>query len=216
MMKRLVILLSVCAIAGYGCSNATTTQKSTAWGSVIGTAVGAGVGYAVGGGKGAAIGAGTGLLVGGLAGMGVGKYMDHQEQELRQALAASEAASIQREQDVLALSFKSDVMFDVDSATVNPGFYDEIDRVGAVLVRYPETTILIEGHTDSTGSEEYNLKLSERRAAEVQKLLVARGVAAGRVQTIGMGESKPLADNTTEAGRQLNRRVRILIRPNQV
>jgi len=189
------------------------TQKGAAIGAGIGTAVGAGVGYAVGGKKGAAIGAGTGLLVGGLSGAAIGKYMDNQERELREGLARTEAASIQREQDILAVTFKSDFMFDVNSSVIKPGAYQEIDRVAQVLNKYPQTRIRVEGHTDSTGSEEYNQKLSESRAEAVKNALITRGIDPARIETIGMGESSPIADNTTEAGRQLNRRVRVVIIP---
>jgi len=111
MKKTILAVVMITALSFSGCANMNKTQKGTAWGAAIGTVVGAGVGYAIGGGKGAAIGAGAGLAVGGLSGAAIGNYMDKQEAEMRQALANAEAASIQREQDVLAVSFKGDFSF---------------------------------------------------------------------------------------------------------
>lgn len=213
-MKKLAgIIIVIMTFSISGCATDTKTKKGTVIGATVGTVVGAGVGYAVGGKKGAAIGAGSGMIVGGLTGASVGRYMDNQEREMRQALADAEAASIQREQETLAVSFKADVLFDFDSAVIKPGAYDEVDRVAQVLNRYPQTRIQIEGHTDSTGTETYNLDLSQRRADAVKNALVARGVDPARLQTIGFGESKPIAGNDTEAGRQMNRRVKIVIVP---
>lgn len=212
-MKQALVLIVVMSLLAAGCATDTRTKKGAVIGGALGTAVGAGVGYAVGGKKGAAIGAGSGLIVGGLTGAAIGKYMDNQERELREALASAEAASIQREQEVLAVTFTSDVMFDHDSAVLKTGAYDEIARVAQVLIKYPQTVIRIEGHTDHAGAEDYNLKLSEQRAQAVKIALAAKGVEAARMQTIGFGEAKPIADNTTEAGRQMNRRVNIIIAP---
>jgi outer membrane protein OmpA-like peptidoglycan-associated protein len=210
-MKRICALLIVCVLCAVGC--ATKTKTGTAVGAGVGTAIGAGVGYAIGGKKGAAWGAGTGLVVGSLTGMGIGRYMDHQEQELQQAIAASEAASMRREQDILILTFKADFMFDVNSAAVKPGLRSEIERVSAVLSRYPETRIRVEGHTDSTGGEAYNQTLSERRAEAVKSELVAQNIAPARIQTLGFGMTRPVATNETPEGRQQNRRVQVVIIP---
>ncbi len=192
------------------------TEQGALVGAGLGAATGAIIGQAIGHNTGSTlVGAAAGALVGGVAGGMIGNYMDRQEQELRQALANVEAASIRRDQDILAITFRSDVLFDVDSAVLKPGAYDEIDRVANVLTKYPQTRIRVEGHTDSTGSEAYNLKLSQERALAVKRALVGRGVDPARIEVVGYGESKPIATNSTEAGRQMNRRVNIVIIPVQ-
>jgi outer membrane protein OmpA-like peptidoglycan-associated protein len=164
--------------------------------------------------KAAAIGAAAGAAIGGLAGAGVGRMMDNQEAEMRQALATSEEVAVRREGDLIALTLKGDVTFDVDSDVVLPGLYNELDRIAQILIKYPQTTIVVEGHTDSTGSDAYNQGLSERRALSVQRLLVDRGVAPARISTVGYGEARPVATNDTPEGRQMNRRVEIRVNPN--
>ncbi|MEJ2726680.1 MAG: OmpA family protein [Deltaproteobacteria bacterium] len=192
----------------------TKTQKGGAYGAAGGAAAGAIIGQVIGGNTESTLwGAAIGAAVGGLGGAGVGKMMDNQERDMRQALAASEAAAVNREGNLLAVTFKGDVTFDTNSTVVKPGLYGEINRVAGVLNRYPETLIRVEGHTDSVGSEEYNMDLSLRRANSVGDLLVQRGVNSGRIQPVGFGETMPVATNATEAGRQLNRRVEIKIAP---
>ena len=209
--------LAMIAMAMWGCAEPQTkTQQGAVYGTGIGAAVGAGLGQVIGGNtKSTLVGAGIGALLGGVAGGSIGRYMDNQEAALKQQFAASEAANIKRDADVLAVTFKSDVLFDVNSAVLKPGAYTEINRVSQVLVQYPQTTVQIAGHTDSTGSEEYNQKLSEERAMSVQNALISQGVTPSRLRTIGFGESQPVADNGTEAGRQLNRRVVVTIVPQQ-
>lgn len=211
-MKKLLLLLVTVTFLTTSCAT-VKEHKKTAIGAGVGAAVGAGVGYAVGGGKGAAIGAGVGALAGG----GIGYMMERQEKEFKRALADSEAASIEREKrrekEVLVLSFKSDFWFDTNSALLKSGAQSEIERVATILNKYPDTQINIEGHTDSTGDETYNLELSERRAKAVQGDLTSKGVDPSRMQVKGFGESKPVADNTTAEGRQTNRRVSLVIVP---
>jgi outer membrane protein OmpA-like peptidoglycan-associated protein len=166
--------------------------------------------------KGTLIGAAIGAAVGGLGGAAAGKMMDNQEKEMRDALASSNAATVSREGNLLAVTFKGDVTFDTDSTVVRPGLISEIDRVANVLTQYPDTLVRVEGHTDSVGSAEYNMGLSNRRADAVKTLLVQRGVADSRLETIGFGETMPVATNDTEAGRQKNRRVEIKIAPSSV
>lgn len=214
MKSRIASSVLILVFVLSGCAGMTKTQQGAAIGTGVGAATGAALGQAIGGNTASTLlGAGAGALAGGIAGGLIGSYMDKQEQELRQSFANVEAASIQREQDVLAVSFRSDVLFNTDSAVFNPGGYSEIDRVADVLMRYPETRIRVEGHTDSTGSEIYNLRLSEDRALAVKNALIARGVDPRRIEAIGYGEAQPIAGNDTEAGRQLNRRVNIVIVP---
>src|SRR5512139_1347444 len=175
-----------------GCAQPMTkTQKGAAVGTGVGAAVGAGLGQAIGGDtKGTLLGAGIGAVVGGLAGAGIGNYMEKQETALQQQFAASDAASIRRDADVLAVTFKSDMLFDSGSAALKPGAYQEINRVSQVLVKYPETRILVAGHTDGDGSEAMNQQLSERRADNVRNALIAQGVAPARIRTTGFGETQ--------------------------
>lgn len=210
----LALVISGCATQpGYPPSHA---QQGVGIGAGVGAATGAILGAAIGGsGKAALLGAAGGALAGGLAGGLIGSYMDRQEQELRQAFANAEAASIQREQNILSVTLKSDVLFDTNSYTLKPGAYSEIDRLARVLVNYPQTRVRVEGHTDSTGSLQYNQMLSERRAMAVRDALVQRGVDPRRIEVVGYGPSQPIATNATEAGRQMNRRVTVVIIPQE-
>jgi len=204
----LTLLLSGCA------AMETNTGKGAAVGTAGGAAAGALLGQIVGHNtKSTLIGTAAGAVIGGLSGTGIGYMMDRQETDMRNALANSEAVAVQREGDLLALTFKSDLTFDVNSATIRSGLLPEIARVAQVLQKYPQTTILVEGHTDSTGSAEYNQKLSERRAESVQKELVRNGIPQSRITTQGFGKNRPVAGNNTAEGRAKNRRVEIRINP---
>ncbi len=210
-MKKVIqiVLVVVLTASCLSCAGLTNQQRGTKTGSVIGALGGAILGQVIGRNTEATLlGAGIGAAVGGLAGHQVGAYMDRQEQELRTALAASEAASIQRTQNVLTATFGSEVLFDFDSSTLKSGAYAEMSRVANVLNRYPQTTIRVEGHTDSKGPESYNQILSEKRAQAVKNALSQRGVVPTRVHTIGFGESQPISSNDA-----MNRRVSIVIIP---
>jgi outer membrane protein OmpA-like peptidoglycan-associated protein len=211
-MKKAAVI-SMCLILVFaltGCANMQTKQqKGTASGAAVGAGVGAILGQAIGKDtKGTMLGAGIGAVLGGIAGNQIGAYMDRQEQELRTAIADSEAASIRREQDVLVATFKSEVMFDYNSSVIKPGGMNEISRVATVLNNYPQTTIRVEGHTDATGSEAYNQTLSEKRAMSVQNALIQQNVDSRRITTIGFGESMPISSSDAA-----NRRVELRITP---
>ena len=183
--------------------------------------------------KGAAIGAATGIAiglisgdssserkkralimggVGGLAGGGVGYYMDQQEMKLRQQLEGT-GVSVTRMGDNITLNMPGNITFAVDSADVSSGFYAILDSVALVLNEFNQTLVEVAGHTDSTGSEQYNQALSERRANSVAAYLRSRQVMGDRLMVVGAGEAYPVAPNDTASGRQLNRRVEITIVP---
>lgn len=215
-MKRilpylLIVLMAVSTVQLTGCTVQNRQQQGTAVGAGVGAGVGAILGQAIGGDTEATlIGAGIGAALGGIAGNQVGRYMDMQEQDLRNAIAASEAASIRREQDILTATFKGEAFFDFNSASIKPGGYTEISRVATVLNKYPHTRIRVAGHTDARGSESYNLQLSQRRANAVKNALTQRGVDPRRIETVGYGESMPISSNPA-----VNRRVEIVIIPIQ-
>ncbi len=216
-MKRIMCGVLLMAVTLAGCAEPLSrTQKGSLIGTGAGAAAGAALGQAIGRDTSSTlIGAGIGAAVGGLSGGLVGNYMDKQEAALQQEFSAVEGASVQRNLDTLAVNFKSDLLFDVNSSAVKAGAFDELARVARVVNQYPQTTLTIAGHTDSTGKADYNQKLSERRAEAVKNALVGQGVAAARINTIGYGPSKPIGDNHTESGKAMNRRVNIYIKPNQ-
>lgn len=207
-------LIIVTVLATFGCQSMGEKERT---GSAVGAATGAVLGGVIGAATGhrnqrekVAVGAAVGAAVGGLAGNRIGAYMDRQERDLRQAMQttiAQNTATLQRNSEqVLTATFKSDVFFDIDSATLKPGAYSELDRVAGVLNRYPQTLIRVEGHTDQTGGEAYNLRLSERRADSVRSALVQRGIDPGRITAAGMGECCP-----SSSDHAANRRVAMVL-----
>ena len=216
-MKKLYVAgLALTLLLSGGCANMNNMGKGATYGTAGGAAAGALLGQAIGGNtKATVLGMAVGAAIGGLTGTGIGYMMDKQEQDMRNALAQSEAIAVEREGNVLALTFKSDFTFAVNSSTLRSGLYAELDRVAQVLAAYPQTTIFVAGHTDSTGSDEYNMKLSQQRADSVKNALVQRGVAPQRISAVGYGEGQPVGDNNTEFGRQQNRRVEVRINPTQ-
>ncbi len=205
-----IIVTVVLALSVSSCASLDTNQKQgTAIGVGVGAAAGALLGQAIGGDTEATLlGAGIGGALGGLAGNQVGRYMDNQERELRNVMARSEAASIQRSQDVLTATFRGEAFFEYDSSTLLPGAYDEIARMASVLNRYPQTQIEVGGHTDTRGSAEYNQQLSLRRARAVENALIQQGVAPQRIRAVGYGKSRPVSSSHA-----MNRRVEVIIIP---
>ncbi|MFW6055154.1 MAG: OmpA family protein [Thermodesulfobacteriota bacterium] len=210
MKKYLFYTLLFALVLGIAsCAGQSKQQQGTGVGAATGAGVGAILGQVFGGDtEGTLIGAGIGAAVGGLAGNQIGRYMDKQEQDLRNAVAQTEAASIRRDQDILQATFDSEVLFDFDSSTLKTGAYQELGRVAAVLNKYPQTTILVEGHTDATGPEDYNQTLSEKRAQAVKRALIQDGVQESRIKAVGYGESQPISSSDA-----MNRRVNIIIEP---
>ena len=154
----------------------------------------------------------VGAGLGGIAGAGIGAYMDKQERDLRARTAGTDVQVI-RQGDDLILNIPSGINFAYNSATVAPQFQRTLDQVGSVLGQYRETYVDVYGHTDSTGSDDYNQGLSERRAVSVADYLSGHGVQSARIATRGFGESQPIASNATPEGQAANRRVEIKIVP---
>lgn len=213
-MGKVVLSLFLCVLLS-GCSQPMNrTQKGAGIGAAAGAITGALIGQAAGGDTEATlIGAGIGAAVGGGTGAGIGYYMDQQEQAMRDALASVEGVNIEREGDLLYVTFRSDNQFDVGSFNLRYEAQNDVARLATVLTQYDKTTIIVSGHTDSTGSEELNQVLSERRANAVKNILQQNGVMSSRITTVGFGESSPIADNSDSYGRQLNRRVTLKITP---
>jgi len=214
-MNKTIICIFLFVLILAGCAAPQTkTEKGALYGAAGGAAAGAIVGQVVGHNtKSTLIGSAIGAAVGGLGGAGVGRMMDNQEKDMRNALASSEAASVSREGNLLAVTFRGDVTFDTNSTVVRPGLQSELHRVAGVMNQYPNTLVRVEGHTDSKGSDEYNMDLSNRRAFAVKNLVAQRGIADSRLDVVGYGETMPVATNDTAAGRQKNRRVEIKIAP---
>lgn len=209
-MRKVVTLTFVCflLLGAAGCSSMSKQEK----GAIIGAASGAVVGGVVGKQAGnTAVGAIIGAAVGGAAGAIIGNYMDDQAEEMRQDL---EGAEIERVGEGIKVTFGSGILFDVDRSELRQEAKDSITKLATILNKYEDTNILIEGHTDSDGAEDYNLSLSERRAKSVSVFLAEMNVATPRVTTFGYGEAQPVADNATLDGKQANRRVEVAIMAN--
>lgn len=181
--------------------------------AVIGAAAGAVVGLVTGDSsmerkKRALVGAGLGAL----AGAGVGTYMDRQQARLRQQLEGT-GVSVTRIGDNITLNMPGNITFATNSADLNASFFEVLNSVAIVVNEFNQTVIEVAGHTDSTGSDAYNQDLSQRRANAVAAYLGTRNVRQDRIITVGMGESRPVATNDTEAGRQQNRRVELTLVP---
>jgi outer membrane protein OmpA-like peptidoglycan-associated protein len=206
--KILIVALVLGLAAAAGCSSWSNSQK----GAVIGAGTGAAAGGAIGSASGNTLeGAIIGAAIGGLAGAVIGDYMDDQAREIQEDL---EGATVERVGEGIKITFDSGILFDVDKTQLQPAAEENLTKLAAILNKYDDTEILIEGHTDSTGSESYNLTLSRNRAQAVANHLEAQQVAVPRFTIMGYGETQPVADNATAAGRQANRRVDLAIMAN--
>lgn len=212
-MHRIIpVSLLATAVVVSACATDDPNRRAKI-GAAVGAVTGAVIGHQVNDHEGKYVGAALGAL----AGVSVGHYMDQQQAELQKRLAdeqAQETLSITRMSgNALRVGVASDYSFEIDSAELSFDAQTTFDKIANVLKDYDKTAIHVVGHTDSTGSEEYNQKLSERRASAVAKYLSGQGVTSLRIVTWGRGESEPVAGNDTRAGRARNRRVDIVLKP---
>lgn len=215
--SRFCIAGAVCAaLLLSGCTTNPYTGESEAGKSGMGAGLGALVGAGVGvlssskhdRGKGALIGAAAGAALGG----GAGYYMDVQESKLRDKMRGT-GVSVTRQGDNIVLNMPNNVTFDSSSSTLKPAGANTLTGVAMVLKEYPKTAVNVVGYTDSTGSKDLNMRLSQQRADSVASSLIVQGVEASRVRTQGMGPANPIASNSTTEGKAQNRRVEITLSP---
>jgi outer membrane protein OmpA-like peptidoglycan-associated protein len=217
-MYKIIIAATASAFVLTAC----TTNPYTGEQQVSKGLLGAGGGAVLGGAAGALIGATTsvktrkatliGAGIGALAGGGVGVYMDNQEAKLRQRLQNT-GVSVTRVGDTIVLNMPSNITFDSDQSDVKPQFYDTLNSVALVFKEYDQSLIDVAGHTDSDGSDDYNIDLSRRRAASVSRYLTSQQLDPQRFSVEGRGEREPIASNASARGKQQNRRVEITIQP---
>ena len=206
-MKKLLALASILMLlfTAAGCSN---SAKGAAIGAGAGAAVGAVIGHQSGN---TATGAIIGAAVGGVAGAIIGDYMDDAAAEMERDL---EGARIERIGEGIKITFDSGILFAVNESALENEAQENLTNLATILKKYEDTDVLIEGHTDSDGSESHNQSLSESRAGSVKAYLVASEVRGARMTTVGYGEAQPVADNSTRDGKRQNRRVEIAIMAN--
>ncbi len=207
----LITLTALALIAGCATNDPNRRAKT---GAAVGAVVGGVTGHQVGGNRAGTV---VGAVIGAIAGGVVGDYMDKQQQEFERTLEQERqqhAVEVERlKDDTLKLNLSNEVSFDFDSARIKPTFYPTLDKLADVLRKYDRTVVHVVGYTDSVGPDAYNQQLSERRAESVASYLESNGVSASRVRTEGRGEREPRDTNATAAGRQLNRRVEIYLKP---
>ncbi len=192
-----------------GCAEMSRTQKGAVIGAAAGGAVGGLIGKAAGG---PVAGILIGAVVGGAAGAYIGNYMDKQAAEIERDIAG---ARVERIGEGIKITFSSGILFDVDKSYLKDQYKGELAELATILNKYQDTNIMLVGHTDSTGSEEYNLDLSRRRAQSVGDYLALQNVNPVRYTMEGYGESQPVASNDTAEGRAQNRRVEVAIWANE-
>jgi outer membrane protein OmpA-like peptidoglycan-associated protein len=207
-MKYLApILLVVLLIALVGCGMSNQDK-----GVLIGAGTGAAIGGVIGENSGnTAVGAIIGAAIGGVAGGIIGDYMDDQAEEIERDL---EGATVERIGEGIKITFDSGILFNVNESGLQPAAKTNLANLAEILQKYEDTAVLIEGHTDATGTSDYNMTLSRNRASSVAAYLEAAQVMPTRFTIMGYGEEQPIADNTTVAGRAANRRVELAIMAN--
>jgi len=211
LIYRSTLLLATAAITAglLGGCQANNTMKGGAIGAGAGGAIGGVIGHQSGN---TAIGAIIGATVGGAAGALIGRQMDKQAAEIKRDL---EGAQVERVGEGIKITFNSGLLFALNSSQLNSTTQQNLRELAATLNKYEDTEILIEGHTDNTGGDDLNQKLSEQRAQAVASYLTAQAVKNARLSTVGYGESQPVADNANDAGRDQNRRVEVAIFANK-
>jgi outer membrane protein OmpA-like peptidoglycan-associated protein len=209
-MRRVVIYSLVIGllVLSWSCASWNKTKKGAAIGAAGGAVVGGLIGKAAGS---TIVGAILGAAIGGAAGAYIGHYMDKQAAEIRRDL---EGAKVERIGEGIKITFDSGLLFDVDSSDLRETSKTNLTKLAGILNKYPDTNVLMEGHTDSTGSDEHNLVLSKQRAEAVAYYLAEQSVSSSRFSVKGYGEAQPIATNDTEEGRQQNRRVDVAIMAN--
>lgn len=208
-MKSSLKLITAIFLSGallFGCQASNTVK-----GGAIGATAGGVLGGVIAGKDNTALGAIIGATVGGTAGALIGRRMDKQAEELRNDL---EGAKVERVGEGIKITFDSGLMFATNQSALNVNTKENLKDLATTLQKYEDTNVLIEGHTDNTGTDEYNMTLSKKRAASVQEYLVSLGLDYQRLEIAGYGESQPIAENDTNAGRQANRRVEVAIYAN--
>lgn len=216
-MNKSLLCLAISSMILSGC----VTDPNTGQSSMAKSGIGAAAGAAVGAGAGALFGgndlqnAGFGALAGAAVGAGIGYYMDRQEQEMQQQLQGSGIQVQRTAENTLNLTMPSNITFAYDRADLSPEAQQALNSVAQVLNHYPDSTIAVTGHTDDSGNDAYNQRLSEQRAASVANYLATHGVAAMRVTQRGLGESSPKVPNNSDANRATNRRVELAITANE-
>lgn len=210
-MKRIITLIigmAICLFYLLGCNSLNKSQKGVLIGAGAGGVVGAGVGKAAGN---TALGAILGAAVGGVTGGIIGRKMDKQAEEIAQI----PGAEVKRVGEGINVTFDSGVLFDVDRSTISAAAQTKLNDLASILNKYPDTYILIEGHTDSSGSTSHNKTLSKSRADAVANFIEAKSVADSRVRTKWYGETQPKYSNTTADNMAKNRRVEFAIYANE-
>ncbi|HEY6572955.1 MAG TPA: OmpA family protein [Candidatus Eisenbacteria bacterium] len=210
-LQHFFVYMSIAVVAAgamAGCSSMSKSQK----GAVIGAAAGGVAGGVIGGNNGSTTkGAIIGAVIGGAAGAIIGHQMDKQAQELSQNIPG---ATVERVGEGIQVTFDSGLLFDFDSDVIKGAAQSNLNNLAASLNKYSDSNLLIAGHTDDVGSDDYNQALSERRASAAARYLSAQGVTR-TIRTVGLGEREPVMTNTTDDGRQKNRRVEIAIYANE-
>lgn len=209
-LKALGVTVLASSVALAGCANTgtgTATPNKAVVGAVAGALGGAAISKATGGEK-----TGRDAAIGAAVGAAAGAYMERQAKQIQQQMAGT-GVTVNHDTTTgnINLTMPGNITFAHDDATLNSAFLGSLNQLAATMRQYGETTIVVAGHTDSTGQAAYNQALSERRAAAVRNYLVSQGVSASRIQTVGYGMRQPVATNATEAGRAQNRRVELTI-----